>query len=154
MLGTGFCCHPPKGTERCHADFLGSMRAARAAVMCETSGPQSTNSCDHFSYFKPLGSESSYPTKPGTGVSQNQVRGLSVGAKRGASYIRGGALYPEPWTRLCQRFRNIVSFNISLYLPLCCEITYALPRGRESHPPTDPHPGSCSAAVRSCAPLG
>lgn len=134
MLGTGFCCHLPKGTERCHADFLGSMRAAGAAVMCETSGPQSTNSCDHFCYFKPLGSESSYPTKPGTGVSQNQVRGLSVGAKRGASYIRGGALYPEPWTRLCQRFRNIVSFNISLHLPLCCEITYVLPRGRASHP--------------------
>lgn len=130
MLGTGFCWHPPKGTERCHADFLGSVRAAGAAVMCETSGPQSTNSCDHFSYFKPLGSESSYPTKPGTGpdgVSQNQVRGLSVGAKRGASYIRGGALYPEPWTRLCQRFRNIVSFNISSYLHYAARLPMRFP---------------------------
>lgn len=61
--------------------------------MCETSGPQSTNSCDHFSYFKPLGSKSSYPIKPGTGpngVSQNQVRGSSVGSQTGVDYMRGG----------------------------------------------------------------
>lgn len=118
----GLCWHPPKGTERCHVDFLGSGEAAGATVMCETSGPQSTNSCDHFSYVKPLGSESPYPDKSGTGpngVSQNQVRSLSVGAERGAGYIRGGALYPESWTILCQHFLNIVSFNISLYLPLC-----------------------------------
>lgn len=61
--------------------------------MCETSGPQSTNSCDHFSYFKPLGSESSYPIEPGTGpngVSQKQVRGLSVGDQTRVDYKRGG----------------------------------------------------------------
>lgn len=74
-------------------DFLGSVGAAEAAIMCETSGPQSTNSCDPFSYFKPLGSESSYPIKPGTGpngVSQNQVRGLSVGGQTRVDYVRGG----------------------------------------------------------------
>lgn len=93
-----------------------------AAVMCGTSGPQSTDSCDHSSYFKPLGFKNPYPIKPGTGpngVSQNQVRGLSVGAKRGAGCIRGGALYPESWTRLCQHFLNIVSLIIISYLPLC-----------------------------------
>lgn len=97
----GLCWHPPKGTERCHVDFLSSGEAAGGTVMWETSGPQSTNSCDHFSYVKPLGSESPYPVKSGTGpngVRQNQVRSLSVGAERGAGYIRGGALYPEPCT--------------------------------------------------------
>ena len=82
---------------------------------CETSGPQSTNSCDHFSYFKPLGSESPYPVKPGTGPDGvNQVRGPSVGAKR-----VGGASYPESRSRLRQHFLSIVSLNICSYLPLC-----------------------------------
>lgn len=97
--------------------------------MCGTSGPQSTDSCDHCSYFKPV--------KQGTGpneVSQNQVRLVSMGAKRGAGYIRGGALYPESWTRFHQHFLNIVSYNIISYLPLCREITGELPRGRASHP--------------------
>lgn len=31
----GLCWHPPKGTERCHVDFLGSGEAAGATVMCE-----------------------------------------------------------------------------------------------------------------------
>lgn len=90
--------------------------------MCGTSGPQSIDSCDPCSYFKPLGFKNSYPIKPGTGpngVSQNQVRGLGVDAKRWAGCIRGGALYSESWTRLCQHFLNIVSLNIILYLPLC-----------------------------------
>lgn len=90
--------------------------------MCETSGPQSTNSCDHFSYFKPLSSKSSYPIKPGTEpkeVSQNQVRGLGVGGQTGVDYIRVRGLCPEPWTRLCQHFLNIVSFNIVSCLPSC-----------------------------------
>lgn len=58
----GLCWHSPKGTERCHVDFLGFGGTAGVAIMCKTSGPQSTNSCDHFSYFKPLGSESPYPS--------------------------------------------------------------------------------------------
>lgn len=86
--------------------------------MCETSGPQSTNSCDHFSYFKPLGSESSYPIEPGSGpngVSQKQVRGLSVGDQTRVDYKRGGGFVSEPWTRLCQHFLNIVSLSIISY---------------------------------------
>ena len=33
--------------------------------MAETSGPESTNSCDHFSYFKPLGTRRLPSHQPG-----------------------------------------------------------------------------------------
>lgn len=53
-----------------------------AAVMAETSGPESTNSCDHFSYFKPLGTRRLPSHQPGA-VTQHcrpRARDRSLGA--------------------------------------------------------------------------
>lgn len=55
------CWHSPKGTMRCLAALPAPRGAVGAAGMRETSGPESTNSCDHFSYFKPLGTGSPPP---------------------------------------------------------------------------------------------
>lgn len=72
------CWHSPKGTMRRFAALPGPRGAVGAAVMRETSGPESTNSCDHFSYFKPLGTRRLPSHGPGT-VTQHPSQALSQG---------------------------------------------------------------------------
>lgn len=64
--------------------------------MRETSGPESTNSCDHFSYFKPLGTGRLPSHQPAT-AAQHPSQALSQGQepRKWVHRVQVGLFYGE-----------------------------------------------------------